>query len=408
MDAGGDEIEFVYVVMLNNIAWTVTSRYVAQGMAVLSNILLARYLGADGFGEYTLASSVLLIGNAFSNFGMDMILIRKLASESDQSMLADGLWLQLFLSSLYVVGVFAFGRFVFIPASLKIYVLTLLPLSFYSIFTIAIRARQQMQVFSAAQVLTAISQLLTVCALWLLRGNVEMFALLFLLVQTLIAAWGFTFYVLRFTYFRFSFQRSLTLLKNSFHMAMIGTLRLVYEKITLALLPVLGGFSMTGIYSSASRVMDAGKLGHFSAFTAMYPEMARNADFGKNLRGLRPLLGTALLISILLFLLAEPIVLILFGGEFLFAAPLLKILAWTICPYVISTYTSLGLAALGIEKPVLKSLFFALTFLLVFLVSLTLRFGLMGSAAAVLSAEMIHAAFLWQQWRKHVLSQLSG
>lgn len=408
MDAGGDEIAFVSVVMLNNIAWTVTSRYIAQGMVVLSNILLARYLGADGFGEYALASSVLLIGNAFSNFGMDMILIRKLASESDQSVLTDGLWLQLFLSSLYIVGVFMFGEFVSIPASLKIYVLTLLPLSFYSIFTIAIRARRQMQVFSAAQVLTAISQLLAVYVLWFLRGDIEMFAFVFLFTQTLIAVWGFAFYVLRFAPFRFSLQRSSTLLKNSFHMAMIGTLRLVYEKITLTLLPVFGGFSMTGIYSSASRVMDAGKLGYFSAFTVMYPEMTRNADLGKNLRGLRPLLGTALLISILLFLFAEPIVLILFGSEFLFAAPLLKILAWTICPYVISTYTSLGLAALGIEKPVLKSLFFALTSLLVFLVSLTLRFGLMGSAAAVLSAEMIHATFLWLQWRKHVLSKFPG
>ncbi|MCC6985478.1 MAG: oligosaccharide flippase family protein, partial [Anaerolineales bacterium] len=62
--------------MLKNIAWTVSSRYGAQGLGFASNILLARLLGADGFGEYALASAVLLVGNAFTNFGMDMILIR--------------------------------------------------------------------------------------------------------------------------------------------------------------------------------------------------------------------------------------------------------------------------------------------------------------------------------------------
>ncbi|GAB4496724.1 MAG: hypothetical protein OHK003_02850 [Anaerolineales bacterium] len=391
--------------MLNSIAWTVVSRYIAQGVAVLSNILLARYLGADGFGEYALASSVLLIGNAFSNFGMDMILIRRLVSENCTSLLADGLWLQLFLSVIYIAGVFIFNLFVPIPLSLKIYILALLPLSFYSIFTIKVRAYQQMNVFSITQMLMAFFQLLAVFILWFLREDVGKFVLLLLVSSILVAFWGFTNHVLHITTWRFSLSSSLALLKSSSHMAVIGTLRLVYEKITVTLLPALAGLSMTGIFSSASRVMDAGKLGHFSAFTAIYPEMARNEGFAKNLRGLRPLLGTALLISTLLFLLASPIVLILFGGGFLSAVPLLKILTWIICPYVISTYASLGLAALGIEKPVLKSLLFALTSLLILLVTLTLRFGLMGAAAAVLSAEMIHAALLWQQWRKHAPSK---
>ena len=41
--------------MLKNILWTVSSRYGAQALAILSNVWLARVLGADGFGEYALA-----------------------------------------------------------------------------------------------------------------------------------------------------------------------------------------------------------------------------------------------------------------------------------------------------------------------------------------------------------------
>ena len=390
--------------MLKNITWTVSARYVAQGLAVASNILLARYLGVDGFGEYALASSVLLIGNAFTNFGMDMILIRRLASENETSLLADGLWLQLSLSALYIAAVFLFGFFVPVPDSLKTYILTLLPLSFYSIFTIKVRAHQQMGIFSIFQVLTAFLQLLAVLFLWLLRGDVKTFVVTLFIAQTLVASWGFTYHVSRFTLWHFSFQRSMSLLKDSARMAVIGTLRLVYEKITIILLPSLAGLSMTGIFSAASRVMDAGKLGHFSAFTAMYPEMARDANFSKQLKGLRPLLGAAFLISTLLFFFAEPIIQFLFGIEFLPAIFPLKILTWVVVPYVLVTYASLGLIALGFEKPILTSLLFALAALLALLAAFTPRFGLAGSAAAVLFAELLHAALLWRQWRMHVLS----
>ena len=116
--------------MLKNIIWTVLSRYGAQGLAVVSNILLARYLGVEGFGEYALASAVLLIGNAFTNFGMDMILIRKLSVTDVPWLLTDGLGGQLFLSLVYSGAVFFAGQFIDIPFSVKFYTLTLFPLSF--------------------------------------------------------------------------------------------------------------------------------------------------------------------------------------------------------------------------------------------------------------------------------------
>lgn len=392
--------------MLKNITWTVLSRYGAQGLAVVSNILLARHLGADGFGEYALASSVLLIGNAFTNFGMDMILIRGLASEADPSLLADGLWLQLILSGIYITAVFVIGLFISVPLSVKIYVFALLPLSFYSVFTIAIRARRQMGIFSLVQILTAFLRLLAVFLLRLLHGGIEAFAFLLLVSQIILAAWGFINHVLLITSWRFSFPCSLTLLKKGARMAVIGTLRLVYENMPATLLPALAGFSMTGLFASASRVIDAGKSGHFSAFTAIYPEMAHDGNFGRQMKGLRSLLVTALLISIFIFLLAGPAIHFLFGSGFYPAVLPLRILAWVVAPYVLVTYTSLGLVALGFERAVLTALLAALASLLFLLVVLVPRFGLTGSALAVLIAEFLQAVLLWRQWRIHVLSKL--
>jgi PST family polysaccharide transporter len=138
----------------------------------------------------------------------------------------------------------------------------------------------------------------------------------------------------------------------------------------------------------------------------MYPEMARDTGFGKQMKGLRPLLAVAFLISVFVFLFAKPMISILFGVEFVPSVQPLQIMIWVVSPYVFVTYSSLGLVALGFEKPVLLSLFTALAVLLVSLILLNFAFGLNGAAAAVLFSEIIHAALLWRQWRVHVISKL--
>ncbi len=390
--------------MLKNIIWTVLSRYGAQGLAVVSNILLARYIGVEGFGEYALASAVLLIGNAFTNFGMDMILIRKLSVTDVPWLLTDGLGGQLFMSLVYSGTVFFAGQFIDIPFSVKFYTLALFPLSFYSIFTIAVRARGQMAMYSIAQLLMAVLQFFAVSVLWMAQGNLDFLILALLLTHVLIAIWANGHVALRLEFL--SMVRSFALLRESMSMALIGTLRLVYEKIPVTLLPIISGFAGVGIFSAAARVTDAGKLGHLSAFTAMYPEMTRDDNFGKQHKGLALLLGSGFLISVLLYFFAGLIVPFLFGADFVSATPVLRVLVWCIPPYVLVTYTSLGLVALGFETPVLHSLLGALTVLLLLLIGLTIQFGGVGSALAVLFAEIVHAVLLWFQWRKYVTAKL--
>lgn len=392
--------------LLENVGWTVVSRVGMQGVAVLSNILLARYLGSDGFGEYAFISSVLLIGNAFSTFGMDMLLIRNLASEENSFNLADGLLLQVLLSLLYIAGVFAAGLFTPVASSLKIYIFALLPLAFFTIFNIELRARQKMKTFSLLQFAASLLQLLAVLILWFLRADINSFTVFMLIAYIASALFAFILCAPSITQWRFSLLKVFSLLKASARMAVIGTLRLVYEKVAIAIMPTLAGLSVTGIFSVSSRITEAGKLGHLSAFTAIYPEMARDPGFGRQMMGLRLMLSAAFLISVFIFIFAEMIIHLLFGAEFMSSVLPLRIMIWVIVPYVLVTYTSLGLVALGNEKPVLSCLITVLVILLTSLVVFTLEFGLSGAAAAILLAEIIHAALLLYQWRVHVVSKL--
>jgi O-antigen/teichoic acid export membrane protein len=393
-----------------NMLWTVISRIGAQAMLAVSNILLARYLGGSGFGEYAFMSAVLFVGNAFSSFGTDMILIRRISLTGDLSELPAGLAVQLSLSMVFIISVFAVSSFWEMTSFLPFFILALIPLSLFTISTIALRGARDMQGFSILHLLSAFLHLLSVVTLIVLVSGLEQFTALFLVAQIASALFGFALCYRRVRDFpvlwRFSWETMLGLLKASLGVAVIGTLRLVHEKLATILLPSLAGIHTTGLFSASSRVLDAGKLGHMAALTAVYPEMAR-------VKGLRPhfqkeyglLLAGAFVLSVLLYLLAPWIVRLLFGSSYASSAAALQILAWAIIPYFLVSHYSLAFIAIEVERPVLISLLAALLLLVTMLWGWAPLHGLRGAAWAVLCAEGAQAIFLWLQWRWHALSE---
>ncbi|HRQ22822.1 MAG TPA: oligosaccharide flippase family protein [Anaerolineales bacterium] len=392
--------------LYKNILWTVGSRYGSQALAVISNLLLARYLGSAGFGEYAFITAVVLIGNAFSTFGTDMILIRRISSANDFSDLPAALVLQLSISVIFILLAFVLAPFLPVQRPLLIYVFALVPLSFFTIFTTILRGVQQMDGFSILHFTSALTHLLAVLLLLGVRGSVAQLAFYLLGVHVIGAALGF--FLCRGFLEKWAFfpHRIPALIKSSARMALIGTLRLLYEKITLTILPVLTTVNETGIFASSARTVDAAKLGHLSALTAVYPEMARTKLAGAHLnRSGLWLFAAAVMIALMLFLFAEPILLLLFGREFSSSASALRILAWTLIPYFIVSYYSLAFVAVERETAVLSALGFAFLILVALLVWLVPSDGLRGAAWSILIAEIVQAALLWNHWRRYVRAE---
>ncbi len=390
-----------------NILWTVVSRFVSQVLAVLSSLILARHLNIAGFGEYAFISAIVMIGNALSTFGTDMVLIRRISARGDYSDLAAALVIQLALSSIFILGIFLFYLLFPLTSSLLIYGFALIPLSFFTIFSIALRGAQDMRAFSILHFGSAFLQLMAVTLLVLQKGNVTKLAVLLLVVHVLSSVIGLWLCTARIGKFlprwEFSWNRISLLLRASSKMAVIGTLRLVYEKIAISLLPILSGVTTTGLFSASVRVMDAAKLGHMSALTALYPEMAVDRKFMTQRTGFGLLLFAAVFLSLMIFLLARPIIFILFGDVFASATDSLRILAWILTPYFLTSYYSLAFVALELERPVLTSLVVGLLLMLGLLLELSPLYGLRGAAVALLSAEILQVAMLWFQWRLYAL-----
>ncbi len=390
-----------------NIAWSTISRFATQALSVLTNLMLARSLGVAGFGEFAFISSVIWVGNAVTTFGSDMLLIRKISAQKDYSEISSSLALQLIISILFIVIAILFSSL----TTLRVFIFALIPLSFFTISTIALRGTNQIDGYSQLHFIFAFLQFISASIIAIMQANILQLVFLLLLAHILSALIGLLFCIIKIPHFiknLFIFPNKIfSLARQSFIIGIIGSLRLLYERLAITIFPFLADLSTTGLLSASVRVMDATKLGYIAIFTPLYPEMARDKKMLSHQTGLRLLLLSATFASLIIFLTAKYVIQFLFGVEFESATSALQILAWTLPFYVIVSYYSLGFLAIELEKPVLIALAISLLGLLIMLMVLNQLYGLVGGALAVLSAEILQASLLFIQWRKYAFSKLS-
>lgn len=391
-----------------NSLWLLLARIGTQVGLALSTILLARHLGSTVFGEYAFISAIVLIGNTVTTFGTDMHLIREIAATEDDSMLQPALWLQLALSVAFI------GAVVLLSGSLsglspeavvatRIYSLSLIPLAFFTVYTTALRARQRMLAYFLLNLALMLAQLTAVLVLIWFRAGLVTLASLLVIVQCFAAVVSGLLSRLRLALIRISpasLHQVLDLTTASAPIALLATLGIVYQRLILLILPSLAGASVTGWYSAAARIVEAAKIGHLAAFTALYPLMAqaRNISAAKFNRQFRwpawILFGAACLAAVALSTLAAPIVRLLFGSDYAASAPLLRIFAWALIPYSLNGLLTLAFLARGRTRPILGGLAASIISLAAITLWLLPFLGSSAAAIAALAAESVQAIIL--------------
>jgi O-antigen/teichoic acid export membrane protein len=403
--------------LLTHTFWLTASRFAAQALMVMFTLLLARRLGSEGFGSYAFIAAVVLIGNALTTFGTDMHLIRGIAANGDLSALPAALAIQLGLSTLFIAAVWLAAPH--LPnqsaeaiRALEVYSLALLPLAFFSIFTTALRGKNQMGAYAALNVASAILQVALIGFLLGPGGSLTTVAVLLLAAQVAVAilagllcAWRIPGFAAELRYGAHHVGTGLPrpymvhieilpLFQASAPVALLAILGILYQRLSLLMLPALGGVLLTGWFAAAARSVEAAKLFHVSAFTALYPEMSQ-AEPRKDFRAsFRLLLAGAAGIALGLTLLAGPIVRLLFGADYLAVIPAMRVLAWALVPYTVTTFLSLGFLAAGRERLVLRGLIAGLVTLAALNLLLVPRAGLPGASWAFLAAETVQAGVL--------------
>jgi PST family polysaccharide transporter len=383
------------------------ARIGAQGLALLFTVVIARRLGSAGFGEYAFMAACIFIGNAVSTFGTDMLLIREIAAQADFSRLPAALIIQLVLSAGFAALVWLGAPALpnqgqaLVPA-LRIFSLALFPLSFFSIFTAALRGNQSIGSYALLNLAVPLLQL---SAAWWVDGVVSL-AVLLLIVQgiaALLAGIVCTRQVAGFWRgWRFSIAEFRSVAVGSAPLGLLSLLGMMYQKLGLTLLSVLGGPAPAGWLSAAQRPVEASKTGHYAVFTALYPGMARSwadpegkAGWAETIRySWKLLVAAACLAALALFLFAGPLVRLVYGAGFEPAIPALRILAWTLVPYTVNSFLTLSLVAARKESPVGWILTVSLAGLVLMSLWWIPLMGAEGAAWAILAADCLQAVIL--------------
>lgn len=390
-----------------NSLWLLLARLGTQGMAALFIILLARRLGSAGFGEYALIAAVIFIGNMLTTFGTDMSLIREIAGRADSTLLPASLIIQIVLSLLFIG--FMWLAAPLLPTqsvdailAMRIYSFVLIPLAFFTVFTSALRGQQFMHAYTWLNLTGSFLQLALVWFFLREGEDLVTLAILLLVNQIIIALLGAVICHLRIQGFwsgwNFALHDVSALLRVSAPLALLAVIAMVYQRLSVILLSMLGGPMLTGWFSVAQRTVEAAKTGHVAVFTALYPAMAGSKNETFYLPWVLLLIGAGIG-AVILSALAGPLTRILFGVEYEASVPALRILAWMLAPYTVSTFLSLKFIAKNQEKPVLRASLASLVVLGALSLWWIPRAGLAGAGSSALVAESVQAGLLFIQWR---------
>jgi O-antigen/teichoic acid export membrane protein len=369
-----------------NSFWLMFARLTAQGLAILFTALIARKLTLNDFGHFAFIASVLLVGNTFTNFGTDTLLVREIARAGKVTPLASqALALQLILSALFCTAII-FSR----DKPLLLYSLALFPLAFFSVNNALFRALDRMDLFWLLSLANGVIQILaayisldviTLC-IFLLIGQ------FILSIVSCIICFAFLpdFSLLPLIDIR-------PIVKLTLPFAALTILLVLIQRLGVLSVSSLLGDSDTGLFSSASRVVDGLKFGHYAILGALLPALSRGSpESWQNFRkAFYLLMFVSAIFAISLFIFSSPIITVLYGSEFLPAVDLLSLLGWSLLPYTISSFISYHLIARGLEVELVKATIISLAaYALLYIYFINSR-GLLGSIIAALIGECLQA-----------------
>lgn len=387
-----------------------------QAVLLLFMALVARQLGDRGLGQLAWVTAVLYLGNVFSTWGLDTVLLRQIGAErrTDTVPLASALLLEFILATIFIVVLLLVpfpGQSEETIVGLRLYAWVLLPLAFLTLTGAALRGYEQMGRLAGLTLGTAVLQLSGTAVLFAVGGT--FIGLMgWLLVVQMIAA-GASWWLCRRALPQFGLNWALLnwqairrLTNVGFWLALLMMTAVLLQRLGILLLGWLGSAAQTGQLAAALRLMEAARLLPGAVMGAVFPVLAKQKEIGDwrlKITNLQSpvssyrwgLVAYGFLAAVGLRLMARPLILFLFGEGYETAVSLLQILAWGVLPFTLSLPLSVELVVAGAEKWVLLATFAVLVGTAVLTTVAFSWYGLSGVALGLLVGEWLLVVTLY-------------
>jgi O-antigen/teichoic acid export membrane protein len=326
--------------VLNNSFALMTGRVVDITFSLLALAIVARYLGTNHFGRYAFIMAVGSLITPLVDMGLRRILIREMAKDMDNA--EEYLGSALFLRGVVTVFlVLASIILILLSGSETIYLIVLVALSklvltYEMVFTGVFNAFERMgyeAMMTASRKLSYLVLLLLVVFMDLKLMGIIMVSLV---SNVLGASFGYLVSRKRFivSKLKVSWNRCVALLKEAYPLGIYAFILVLFYRIDIFFLKYYRDTYEIGLYQAASQFILMGNIIPMALVSSLFPSFSRFADMDRQRfasvykKAFKYLLILGLAIVLTILYLAEEIVLLVYGRDFLDASFAMRILAW--------------------------------------------------------------------------------
>ena len=328
---------------IKNTLWLFSEKSLAMVLSLMVNVLLARYLAPEQFGQLNFLLSFIALLAPFSALGLNALVTRELVNEPECTgkILATALLLRFLgglLTALIVFLVFSLVTFKpmiesywFILAAISTSFTATYIFNYY--FQAKVASHYVVKVRLSVLILSSTAKLSAIY----FGGGLSWFLSIVLLepLVTGLSLW-FVYRVYDQTHqqqWRFDKDYSFVLLKQSRWLILSGFMSVVYLKIDQLMLGHMVGAVEVGVYAVAVRLSEVWYFFPAAFVASFFPRLlkSRNVErqYKKQLQQLCDcLFWSALLLATVVASVATPVIILLFGVEYKSSALILQIHIW--------------------------------------------------------------------------------
>lgn len=401
--------------VLRNSIFGLAAQVMIKLLSFAFTVLVIRSLGASAFGQYAAVTGFGTVFLFIADLGLSPYTVREVARIRDMpdgqtrvaELYADVLTLRLLLSLaagvLVISAAILTGRPTLMIGAIALNALTVLLYAVHGSAEAVLSGHERLDLIAGLQV---VNQLIFVSAgalaLWLGFGY---YGLVLATMAGVAIMTVLTVRALRRHGVRrgpITRRRWVSLLRAAFPFGVIGLTLGISYRFDTVLLNIFRGDAVTGHYNAAYNLIFSLVTLSNVLNTALYPSLSRQAAIDPESlprvyeRVLRYLMLVALPIAVGGFILAHPLVGLLFGPDYGPAATLLSILIWVLPLMFLSEFLGYVVVIAGRETLVARAIIVSSSVNIVANLLLIPRYGALAAAAVTVATEVVLAAqYLW-------------
>jgi len=374
-------------------------------------VYAARHLGANGFGIFSFALAIGAIFGIFSDLGLGQITTREVARDKSlvKKYIGNIAGIKIIITIFSFIGLVVFANLAGYqkPTIEVIYLIGLAVVcrAFTAMFSSIFQAYEKMEYDSVGTILNSGLMFIGVYFAIILKLDVVGLAFIYLIASAVSLAYSFAICTWKFVKPKIEIDWNFwkSTLKEAMPFALVGVFSTILNWIDTIMLSTMQGDSVTGWYNAAYRIVFVLLFIPMAFSTAIFPVMSRLHFSSKSvlkfayIKSYKYLTIIGIPMGVGGTLLAEKIILLVFGSQYQPAISAFQILIWSaVLIFMCTPFTSLFSSA-NKQVILMKIMAISVIFNIVLNIFLIPKYSYIGSSVAtVLSMLFIFFIYIFE------------